>query len=83
MYNQKRVNQYTKDGIYIKTFNSIQQATMSLTSKSSNAISMCCHHARHYNSAFGYKWYLEDDITQPDKSKIVYKEKNGKVYNSK
>lgn len=83
MYNQKRVNQYTKDGIYIKTFNSIQQATMSLTSKSSNAISMCCHHAKHYNSAFGYKWYLEDDITQPDKSKIVYKEKNGKVYNSK
>ena len=73
MYNKKMVNQYTKNGIYIKTFDSVNDATKEMTNKRSVAISNCCRKVKNYNTAFGYKWYFANDETQPDKSKIIKK----------
>lgn len=70
--NHRAVNQYSKKtNEYIHTFESETAATRAMTSKSSIAIHNCCNHKKHYNTAFGYKWFFADDPNQPDKSKIV------------
>lgn len=52
----KRVNQYTIDGEFIKTWNSIAEAGRSGYDRT--GISMCCHGKR--NSASGYVWRLAE-----------------------
>lgn len=70
-YNKKAVNQYNKKDEYIMTFGSTVEATRTFTNSKSNAILYCCRHRKHYNTAFGYKWFYADDPEQPDKSKII------------
>lgn len=64
------VNQYSKDDIYIQTYNSIKEAAISVGLKDSSGIISCCKKHR-YTSSGGYKWYYANDIEQPDKTKIV------------
>ena len=64
------VNQYTKDGIFMKTYPSLS-AAMSETSINTTAISKCCRKEKHFHTAGGFCWFYVDDIEQPDKSKIV------------
>lgn len=52
----KAVNQYTKDGVYIKTYSSILEAKKD---GYSGAISLCCSHKPGYISANGYKWEFD------------------------
>lgn len=70
-YNRRAVNQYSKKDEYITTFDSIVEATKTFTNSGSTAITSCCNHKKHYNTAFGYKWYYADDPEQPDKTKII------------
>lgn len=50
----KKVNQYSKDGIFIKQFNSISEACKELNYKSIAHISQCCKGKR--KSAKGFTW---------------------------
>ena len=52
--NCKRVEQYSKDGKLIATFNSIREATISLGKKSFNNITE--NLKKRSNSAYGYVW---------------------------
>jgi len=49
----KKVNQYSKDGNFIKLFNTVRDASRSVNT-SSSAISGCC--MGKYNSIKGFKW---------------------------
>ena len=51
---KKKVNQYTINGEFIKTFDSIREATKYVDGKSTGAISDACKGIR--ISAYGYKW---------------------------
>lgn len=58
--NCKRVEQYSKDGKLIATFNSIREATISLGKKSFNNITE--NLKKRSNSAYGYVWkYAQKD----------------------
>lgn len=61
-----KVNQYTLEGIFIKTYN-----TIALAKKNTGAtnIGSCCRKQRKYSG--GYKWYYANDPDQPDKTKII------------
>lgn len=66
---QKQVNQYTLDGIFLATFNTITDANLNLGKpKKDSNISQCCKGNR--KTAFKYKWFYADDPKQPDKTKI-------------
>jgi hypothetical protein len=52
--NRVKVNQYSLDGEFIKTWNSITDATKNLGLKSSYGIGAVCNNKR--NKAGGYKW---------------------------
>lgn len=71
MYNQKKVNQYDKNNIYIKTYNSVKQASESVNVKDSSLISQCCNHKKGVHTAYGYRWFYSNDELQPDKTKII------------
>lgn len=51
----KPVNQYTIDGIYIRTFHSITDAKEFLQYRG-GGIGKCCNHLDKYKTAGGYKW---------------------------
>lgn len=54
----KRVTQYSLDGIYIKEWESIKEASITLHIPSTS-ISGCCHGK--YKTAGNYKWRLKED----------------------
>lgn len=64
----KIINQYSKNDKFIKTYYSIREASKE-TGACETTIVPCCKHKRNYSG--GYKWYYADDITQPDKTKII------------
>lgn len=60
-----KVNQYTLDGIYLNTYNSIKEAKM-ITGIST--ITNAC--LKKVYSAGNFRWYYIDDKMQPNKNKI-------------
>lgn len=52
--NQKPVEQYTKNGVYIQTFPSIRSATEFVNGKYQNNITIACKDFS--KTAYGYKW---------------------------
>lgn len=51
----KKINQYTLDGILVKTWPSLMEIEREL--KVSRAgIAKCCNHKKNYKTAYGYKW---------------------------
>ena len=66
----KSINMYTKDNLYIKTFDSGKEAGKYIGGKNSSIlIGSCCKKKK--RSAYGYKWYFSNDLSQPDKTKII------------
>ena len=63
-----QINQYTLDGTFIKTYNSINEAKKLL---GITTITNACS-KRTYSAGY-YRWYYVDDMNQPDKSKIIGK----------
>lgn len=79
----RSVNQY-KDGVFIRTFNTLIEAAKSIGHINSSNISACCRKEKAY--AGGYQWYYVDDEMQPDKSKIIgtpYYYGEDKIYTDK
>jgi len=73
----KAIDQYTKDGEFIKQYESILEAERQ-TGIDNSAISACCRHLKNHKSAGGYYWEYAVNGNQY----IVYKHTcpNGKVY---
>ena len=66
----KRINMYTKDGFYIRTFDSCINAGKYIGHRNSSIlIGACCRKKK--VSGYGYKWYFSDDLDQPDKTRII------------
>lgn len=55
-YNSKPVKQYTKDGIFVADYPSINEANRNVPKASSIAISKCCRKCPKYRTAGGFKW---------------------------
>lgn len=68
-FKTKKVNCYSLDNIFLKTYDSISDAGRDVGLKNSYHITNVCRGKR--NKAGGYKWYYADDINQPDKNKII------------
>ena len=69
-FNAKKINQYTKDGVFIKTFNSLKEAGNAFEAKSAkDNIYRCC--AGKQSTSYGYLWFYANDPDQPDKTKII------------
>lgn len=66
----KPVNQYTLDGIFVQSYESIKSAG---TCNDYNEMPICQCCLKKQNTAYGYKWYYMNDQEQPDKSKIITK----------
>lgn len=65
----KKVNCYTMEGIFIKTYNSVKEATHELNLKSISSVQeSCVNHKKHARNML---WYYSDDPKQPDKTKII------------
>ena len=64
------VNKYTKDNVYICTYESMADAERDTGIAKSNIVRVC---DKKLKSAGGYKWYRAFDLLQPDKTKIVIK----------
>lgn len=62
-------NCYTIDNVFVKTFSSVKDALAFAELKCKDSIYQACKKENHY--AGGYKWFYSDDLTQPDKSKII------------
>lgn len=71
IHNTKSVNQYSKNGEFIKTYKCISDATRCFTDKPSSSINMCCSKKYDKSTAYGYFWYYANDPDQPDKTKII------------
>jgi group I intron endonuclease len=56
----KAVNQFTKTGIFLQSFNSLIDAATSLNKKTSSLISHCCKNKR--KTAYGYIWKYKNNI---------------------
>lgn len=69
MQGYRKINQYTKDNIFIKTYNNSSEAKSSINITSTSSIIACCKNK--LKSAYGYRWYYANDISQPDKTKIT------------
>lgn len=68
-----KVNQYTLDNKFIRTFKSVIEAAESVNRNHSNITNVC---RKRKKTSAGYKWYYADDSNQPDKSKIIPKTNN-------
>jgi len=66
--NCKKINQYSKNNVFIKTYSSIKEASKE-TGACETTIIPCCRYKRNYSG--GFKWYYADDINQPDKTRII------------
>ena len=69
--NSIRINQYTADNLYVRTYDSAQQAH-DLDGHNVGSIRQCCKHKM--KTHHGFKWFDADDPNQPDKTKIILKE---------
>lgn len=86
----KAVEQYTVDGIYIATFDSIQEAAKK-TNSSDRKISSVCKGKQHTSNGFKWKYVIDEDIVKIDdvdgKEIVDYPNylitKNGKVFSKK
>lgn len=72
-YNRKKkrgrkVNMYSIDNVYEKTFNSLDEARKHFNKNQSSVITEAC--IKGY-TAYNHKWFYADDPNQPDKTKIV------------
>lgn len=67
----KRVNQYSMDGVYIQTYDSLGEAAIAVGTTRQN-ISMVIR--KKMLTAKGYLWFEVSDPTQPDKTKIITKQ---------
>lgn len=65
-HNGIKIHQYTLDGIYLNTYDSISMAKK--ITGISTIINVCL---KKKYSAGGFRWYYADDEMQPDKSKII------------
>lgn len=69
-----RVNKYTKDGIFIDNFENCNDAANSIDNNNkrivAEKISSCTKHQKNRITAYGFRWYRETDLSQPDKSRI-------------
>lgn len=64
----KKVNQYSLDNMFIKTYESLHDASIAV----SKSVSSICGVCRGYSkTANGYKWFYADDVNQPDSTKII------------
>lgn len=68
LHGYRKINQYTKDNIFIKTFNNISEIKMILN-KNISPITSCCKYK--LKTSYGYKWFYSNDLNQPDKTKII------------
>lgn len=63
------VNQYSKDNIFIETYDTANQASKKVGLKYSGDIGKCCRGNK--KTCGGYKWFFANDPNQPDKTKII------------
>lgn len=61
---RKPVLQFTKNGVFLKRFNSAAEASRELHFRNNSHISECCKHSR--GTAYGYIWKYErsDDLSE-------------------
>lgn len=57
----KKIDQYTIDGKFIKTFLSPKRVLKELNSKSYAALLHCCRQHKKYNTFLGYQWRFHGD----------------------
>lgn len=67
----KSINQYSIDGQFINTFESIKLAGEQLNIKPPNISAVLSKKNKFSKTAGGYKFYYADDPNQPDKTKII------------
>lgn len=60
-HRSRAVNQYSTSGEYMKTFDSVGEATISMGLKSKSLISACASHKKSQLTAAGYKWEYQDN----------------------
>lgn len=66
--NNTIVNQYTKEGIFIKTYTFIKEAEKENNICKGSISNVCRGKTK---TAGGYKWFYANDPNQPDKTKII------------
>jgi len=66
---KQKVNQYSPDDIFIKTYNSASEAITYINAKYDSLIHKCCQKSQ--STYKGYKWFYANDPNQPDKTKII------------
>lgn len=64
----KLINQYSKDGCFIKMWRGSCEIEKEI-GISASLVRRCCR--KELKSAGGFLWFKADDLTQPDKSKII------------
>lgn len=64
-----KINQYTINDEYIRTYDSATQAHI-LDGHNVGSIRQCCKY--NMKTHHGYKWFNANDPEQPDKTKIIY-----------
>lgn len=69
LYNNQKINQYTIDDIFVKTYSSSVEAIKQMNVKYYGSIHKCCN--KKAKTFKGYKWFFANDPEQPDKSKII------------
>lgn len=69
LYNNQKINQYTLDDIFVKTYSSSVKAKNEMNIGYYGNIHRCCN--KKAKTFKGYKWFFANDPTQPDKSKII------------
>ena len=66
---QRQINQYDLDGILLRQWDSLDEASKSFN-KPNTAILNCCDRRGKAKSAYGYQWRYSDDCN--DISKLIY-----------
>lgn len=69
------VNQYTKDGVFIQTYQSLSVASAA-TGIDATAILNCCKRKENFYTVGGYLWFYADDLSQPDSTKNISTTRN-------
>lgn len=68
--NNKIVCQYTKDGVFVRMYDSLTDAGKMFEPKNAGThIGSCCR--KIHKTAYGFIWYFASDLDQPDKTKII------------
>ena len=68
--NTKKINQYTIEGKFIRTWDAMMDIVRELGYNKA-IISKCCLHKPKNKSAYGFKWYFDDDPLQNEKSQFI------------